>query len=202
MLFLWPLLLAISVLIMLDSPGPALFTQKRVGARWRSRGLTGHWETTTFNCHKFRTMFHKCDQSMHEAFIKAFVTGKVETSEEHGLPYKLNGDPRVTRVGHWLRKSSLDELPQLLNILKGEMSLVGPRPVPLYEVAAYDEWHRERLKALPGLTGMWQVKGRSQVTFDQMAQLDIEYVRNQSILLDLKLLLATFPAVLAGKGAG
>jgi lipopolysaccharide/colanic/teichoic acid biosynthesis glycosyltransferase len=202
LLFLWPFMLVISAMIVVDSPGSPIFTQKRVSARWRSNGLIGYWETTHFNCHKFRTMAHKCDQSMHEAFIEAFVAGRMAASEEYGLPYKLSNDPRVTRIGHWLRKTSLDELPQLLNILKGEMSLVGPRPVPLYEAAAYRQWHRERLKALPGLTGMWQVKGRSFVTFDEMARLDIEYIRNQSISLDVKLLLATFPAVLAGKGAG
>lgn len=202
LLFLWPFMLVISAMIMVDSPGSPIFTQKRVGARWRSSGLIGYWETTHFKCHKFRTMTHKCDQSMHEAFIKAFVSAEIEGSQETGLPYKLNNDPRVTRVGRWLRKTSLDELPQLVNILKGEMSLVGPRPVPLYEVAAYKEWHRERLNALPGLTGLWQVKGRSQVTFDEMARLDIEYVHNQSILLDLKLLLSTIPAVMSGNGAG
>jgi lipopolysaccharide/colanic/teichoic acid biosynthesis glycosyltransferase len=197
-----PLLLVIAVLIVLDSPGPAIFAQKRVGARWYSCGLTGYWKVTTFRCYKFRTMFHNCDQSMHQVFIQAFARGEIQASEETGLPYKLRSDPRVTRFGHWLRKLSLDELPQFFNILRGEMSIVGPRPVPEYEVEAYREWHRERLNALPGLTGMWQVKGRSQVTFDEMARLDIEYVRNPSLLLDLKLMLATVPAVLMGKGAG
>jgi len=193
---LWPVMVAIAVVIVLDSPGPVIFSQERVGAKWRP---VGFWEVITFRCLKFRTMTDKCDGSMHKAFVQAFVRG--EMPEQAGLPYKLNDDPRITRVGRWLRKSSLDELPQLINILKGEMSWVGPRPVPIYEVAAYRQWHRERLEALPGLTGLWQVKGRSQVTFDEMARLDIEYVRHPSVWLDLKLLVATVPAVLSSEGA-
>jgi lipopolysaccharide/colanic/teichoic acid biosynthesis glycosyltransferase len=202
LLVLWPVLLVVAVKIMLDSPGPPIFTQERVGARWCGRGLRGYWKTTLFHCYKFRTMFHHCDQSRHQTFVEAFAKGEIEASDEVGLPYKLKDDPRVTRFGRWLRKVSLDELPQLFNIVKGEMSLVGPRPVPIYEARHYQPWHRERLQALPGLTGLWQVKGRSRVTFDEMARLDIEYVRNQSILLDLRLLLATIPAALLGKGAG
>ncbi len=199
---LLPLFGFIAVLIKLDSPGPVIFRQTRVGARCQSRGLRHCWEQRLFECYKFRTMFHNCDQSLHVNYITNFVNGQVEASDENGLPYKLNGDPRVTRTGRWLRKLSLDELPQVFNIVKGEMSLVGPRPVPEYEVAAYQEWHRERLQALPGLTGMWQVYGRSRVTFDEMAQLDIEYVHRRSLLLDIKLLLATVPAVITGNGAG
>lgn len=201
LLFLWPVLLLIAVAIRLDSPGPAIFVQKRVGTRWRANGPTIEWDVTMFECLKFRTMTSGCDQSMHEAFIQAFVAGELAASDETSLPFKLKNDPRVTPLGRWLRKSSLDELPQLINILRGEMSLVGPRPVPIYEVAAYKEWHRERLKALPGLTGLWQVKGRSRVTFDEMARLDIEYVRHPSMLTDLKLLFSTLPAVLSAKGA-
>jgi len=198
---LWPLLLLIAIRIRLDSPGPAIFTQPRVGVRWRARGLSHEWEVVTFGCHKFRTMAHCCDQSMHEAFIRAFVAGEVDASQETGMPFKLKEDPRVTRAGQWLRQTSLDELPQLFNVLRGEMSLVGPRPVPLYEAAAYKMWHRERLHALPGITGLWQVKGRSRVSFDEMARLDIEYVRHPSLLTDLKLLLVTIPAVLSTRGA-
>jgi lipopolysaccharide/colanic/teichoic acid biosynthesis glycosyltransferase len=199
LLLLWPILLAIALLIKLDSCGPVMFVQKRVGARWCGSGLVGNWQVITFECYKFRTMVDGCDQQMHEAFIRAFIAGEVP--EEGNLPYKLKNDPRVTRVGRFLRKSSFDELPQMLNILKGEMSWVGPRPVPLYEVAAYQPWHRERLNALPGLTGLWQVKGRSRVSFDEMARLDIEYVRHPSLLIDLKLLLFTVPSVLAARGA-
>lgn len=198
---LWPLLLVTAILIRFDSCGPIIFAQPRAGARWRGHGLNGGWQVTTFKCYKFRTMFDGCDQGMHQAFIQAFVNGEVPTSTEGSLPFKLKNDPRVTRLGRFLRKSSIDELPQLFNVLKGEMSLVGPRPVPLYEVAAYKPWHRERLNALPGLTGLWQVKGRSRVSFDDMARLDIEYVRHPSLLTDVYLLLSTVPAVLAARGA-
>jgi lipopolysaccharide/colanic/teichoic acid biosynthesis glycosyltransferase len=199
LLLLWPLLLTVALLIKLDSCGPVIFVQKRAGVRWCGSGLAGHWQVVTFQCYKFRTMVDGCDQKMHEAFIRAFAAGNVP--EDGNLPYKLKNDPRVTRVGRFLRKSSLDELPQMFNILKGEMSWVGPRPVPLYEVAAYQPWHRERLNALPGLTGLWQVKGRSRVSFDEMVRLDIEYVRHPSLWIDLKLLLLTVPSVLAGRGA-
>jgi lipopolysaccharide/colanic/teichoic acid biosynthesis glycosyltransferase len=107
----------------------------------------------------------------------------------------------VTRVGHILRKTSLDELPQLVNVLKGEMSLVGPRPLPTYEVAEYQAWHRERLAALPGITGLWQVQGRCEVTFEEQVQMDIEYVRKQSLWQDIKILFSTIPAVVSGRGA-
>jgi lipopolysaccharide/colanic/teichoic acid biosynthesis glycosyltransferase len=110
-------------------------------------------------------------------------------------------DPRITKIGRFIRKTSLDELPQLLNVLKGEMSLVGPRPVPEYEVALYKDEHYVRLLALPGLTGLWQVKGRGEVTFEQMMQLDLEYVRNQSLALDLWILIMTIPAAVFGWGA-
>ena len=118
-----------------------------------------------------------------------------------GAPFKLTHDPRVTRVGRLLRRTSLDELPQLFNVLKGEMSLVGPRPVPPYEVAQYHEPDAERLAAVPGITGLWQVNGRGDVPFAEMIRLDREYVRNQTVWLDLKILLATIPAIVSGRGA-
>lgn len=194
-------LLVIALLIALDSPGPPLFTQKRVGARPRYNGSTLAWQTRIFGCHKFRTMYHNCDQSAHEKFVIKFVAGQLDGSGGTKPSYKLASDPRVTRMGRWLRRTSLDELPQLINIIKGEMSLVGPRPVPVYEVSAYQSWHHERLKALPGLTGLWQVKGRSSVSFEEMVRLDIAYVRNESLWLDLKLIFATLPAIWHGRGA-
>ena len=118
------------------------------------------------------------------------------------LDSRLIDDPRVTRIGRILRRTSLDELPQLFNVIRGEMSLVGPRPVPLYEVAAYQPWQRERLAALPGITGLWQVRGRCELSFEDMVRLDVEYIRNQSIWLDFKILSLTIPAVLSGRGAG
>ena len=201
LLLLLPLMLVIAVLIKLDTPGPALFAQERVGARRRWKDGRPVWEVRTFAVCKFRSMVHNADQSVHQAYAKAFVEGCVETVDGRGAKFKLTHDPRVTRVGRILRKTSLDELPQLLNVLKGEMSLVGPRPVPTYEVAAYQAWHFERLAALPGITGLWQVNGRGQVSFEEMIRMDIEYVRHRSLWLDLRILLLTVPAVLSGRGA-
>jgi lipopolysaccharide/colanic/teichoic acid biosynthesis glycosyltransferase len=201
LILLAPLLLIIAILIKLDSPGPIFFTQERVGTRRKVYNGQLVWEIQNFWVYKFRSMIQNADQSMHRAYIKAFIEGNVERAEEDGGKFKLTNDPRVTRLGEILRKTSLDELPQLINILKGEMSLVGPRPVPTYEVAQYQEWHRERLAALPGITGYWQVYGRCQVSFEEMVEMDIEYIRNQSLWLDLSLLWLTVPAVLSGRGA-
>lgn len=201
LLLLAPVLLIIALLIKLDDPGPVIFAQDRVGARRRGKGARAAWEIQTFRVYKFRSMVHNADETIHQAYIKAFVNGSAQAAEAGGPKFKLRNDPRITRVGRVLRKTSLDELPQLVNVLKGEMSLVGPRPVPMYEVAEYQDWHRERLAALPGITGLWQVKGRCQVSFEGMIQLDIEYVRRKSLWLDLWLLLLTIPAVLNGRGA-
>jgi lipopolysaccharide/colanic/teichoic acid biosynthesis glycosyltransferase len=201
LMLLFPVLLLIVVLIKLDSPGPVIFVQQRVGARWRlSEGRT-IWQIRSFRFYKFRSMMRDADQSLHQDYIKAFAAGNVEVSPESASKFKLTDDPRVTRAGRILRKTSLDELPQLVNVLKGDMSLVGPRPVPIYEVAEYQTRHYERLAALPGITGLWQIKGRSQVSFDNMIDMDIEYVRNRSLWLDMKILVSTIPAVLSGRGA-
>ena len=166
-----PVLAAAAVAIKLEDGGPVLYRQRRVGK-----------DGEEFDLLKLRTM----------------VVG----AERQGAGWAVNeGDPRITRVGRVLRKTSLDELPQLFNVLKGDMSLVGPRPVPTYEVAEYQAWHRERLAALPGITGLWQVKGRCQVSFDEMIRMDIDYVRSRSLWLDVKLLFLTIPAVLSGRGA-
>jgi len=201
LMILSPLLALIAVLIVLDSGWPIIFSQKRVGARRWTRDGCSYWQRTPFTCYKFRTMVPDADPSMHQAFIKAFVEGHVEPLDATGAKFKLTNDPRVTWVGRILRKTSLDELPQLVNVLKGEMSLVGPRPLPLYEVAEYRDWHRERLAALPGITGLWQVRGRCKVTFEEQIRMDIEYVRNQSLWLDIKILFLTIPAVLSRRGA-
>jgi lipopolysaccharide/colanic/teichoic acid biosynthesis glycosyltransferase len=200
LVLLSPLLLLIALAIKLDSRGPILFTQQRVGARRRVEPGRTSWEVRDFLIYKFRSMADGADQAVHRAYIKAFVDGQVaDGADAH---FKLTNDRRVTRVGRVLRRTSLDELPQLVNVLKGDMSLVGPRPVPTYEVADYQEWHRERLAALPGITGLWQVKGRCRVSFEGMVQMDIEYVRGRSLWLDMRLLLLTVPAVLSGRGAG
>jgi lipopolysaccharide/colanic/teichoic acid biosynthesis glycosyltransferase len=145
------------------------------------------------------------DPGLHREYVRKLIAGRAEpapsNSNGHGV-YKIQSDPRVTRVGALLRRTSLDELPQLINVLRGEMSLVGPRPPIKYEVDHYDIWHRSRLlEAKPGITGLWQVNGRSRVKFDDMVRLDIRYARTWSIWLDIKILLQTPHAVLLGEGA-
>jgi len=198
---LLPLMILIAIAIMVDSPGPVLFVQERVGVRRRSEEGRTHWEIRRFPFYKFRSMVAGADQSLHMAHVRAFVEGRLEGANGTGAPFKLTHDPRVTRVGRLLRRTSLDELPQLFNVLKGEMSLVGPRPVPPYEVAQYHEPDAERLAAVPGITGLWQVNGRGDVPFAEMIRLDREYVRNQTVWLDLKILFATIPAIVSGRGA-
>jgi lipopolysaccharide/colanic/teichoic acid biosynthesis glycosyltransferase len=182
-----PLLLLVAIAIKLDSAGPILYRQKRVGLNGR-----------VFDMYKFRSMYQNADITLHQEHIRAFAEGKLD--ETTGV--KLKDDSRITRVGRILRDTSIDELPQILNVLKGEMSLVGPRPVVVYEANLYDLWHSERFNVLPGITGLWQVTGRSTVSFDEQLRLDIRYIRNQSLWLDIIILLKTFPAVLSRRGAG
>jgi lipopolysaccharide/colanic/teichoic acid biosynthesis glycosyltransferase len=203
MILLCPLMLLIGILIRLDSHGPAIYSQKRVGCKY-------HWwkggcrkEACLFTFYKFRTMFQGADQQVHRDFIHAYIHNDLEEMKnlQHGTctaenQYKLSGDTRITRIGGFLRKTSLDELPQLWNILKGDMSLVGPRPAIPYEVEMYEPWHLQRLCALPGLTGLWQVTARNSATFDEMVQMDLEYMARQSLLLDLVILIKTPLAVL------
>ena len=185
--FVLPVLLIVAIIIRLDSRGPALFLQDRAGKNGKN-----------FKMYKFRTMRADADEELHKQQVAAYANGVLDPD----AGYKIQKDPRITRVGHFLRSTSIDELPQLFNILRGEMSLVGPRPVPLYEAEEYDWWQAERLMVLPGITGLWQVSGRSEVTFEEQSRLDIRYVRNHSVWLNIKLLLLTIPAVLSGKGAG
>jgi exopolysaccharide production protein ExoY len=201
LILLLPLLLLIAVLIKLDSPGPAFFTQERVGAKRQQLGRQAIWIIRNFTMYKFRSMVQNADSSVHQAYIRDFVEGRVQPTPESGGKFKLTNDARVTRVGLLLRKFSLDELPQLFNVLLGDMSLVGPRPVPPYEVACYGDGHHKRLAALPGITGFWQVKGRCQVSFEEMIRMDLEYIRNASLTFDLKILFLTIPAVLSRRGA-
>lgn len=199
----WILLviLAVCLVIKLDSPGPVFFTQDRVGSRLRCINGEWFWEITTFKIVKFRSMFHGADQRLHEAHIRAYARDELAKTGENRAAFKMHNDPRITRSGRWLRKTSIDELPQVWNIVRGQMSLVGPRPVPIYEVEQYKNWHFERLAARPGLTGLWQVQGRGNVTFDEMIGLDVEYVRQQSLWSNIKILALTIPAVIGGKGA-
>ena len=151
---------------------------------------------------KFRTMRVDAGHELHETYMRRYIRGGGPTPTAGEPLFKIADDPRVTKVGRFLRRSSLDELPQLWNVVKGEMSLVGPRPPLPYEVQWYRPWHTRRvMDAKPGMTGLWQVKGRSRTTFDEMVRLDLRYARNQSVWQDLKILAATPRAVVTGKGA-
>jgi lipopolysaccharide/colanic/teichoic acid biosynthesis glycosyltransferase len=195
-----PVLAAVAIAIKLDSRGPVLFVQERTGVRRRRIGGRLEWEPSTFRFLKFRSMVHNADPSLHEAHIMEYVAGGGATDGARAR-FKVADDPRITRVGRVTRRLSLDELPQLLNVLKREMSMVGPRPVPPYEAAHYLTRYPERFAALPGITGLWQVRGRCDLSSDEMAELDVEYVENQSLLLDAKILFQTIPAVITGRGA-
>ncbi len=198
---LTPLMLLIGLCIKLDSTGPVFFRQKRVGAKRVVKNGVPQWEVTTFEIFKFRSMYVNADESLHQDHVKAWINGDLKEESDSKAKTKLNNDPRITSIGHFLRKTSLDEVPQLINIFLGQMSIVGPRPVPEYEVAEYKPEHYERLQALPGLTGLWQVEGRGNVSFEEMMELDIKYVRTRSIWKDIKIIFLTIPAVLLGRGA-
>lgn len=186
-----PLFLLISLAIKLTSKGPVFFRQERIG----QHGVP-------FFCLKFRTMQVVNDSKIHRDYVEKLIRGEVRKEDSEGGVFKITADPRVTAIGRLLRKTSLDELPQFLNVLVGQMSLVGPRPPIPYELEAYDLWHRRRvLEAKPGITGLWQVRGRSRTTFDEMVRLDLQYARSWSIWLDLKIILETPWAVISGSGA-
>lgn len=189
-----PVLVIIALAIRVTSKGPVLFRQVRLGQYGKK-----------FTFLKFRSMYVNSDQKIHEEYVKRFIVGASGTEQTAGHQqklYKLTADPRITPVGRFLRNTSLDELPQFLNVLRGEMSLVGPRPPVIYEFARYDLWHKQRLSAVkPGITGLWQVDGRSRVKFDDMVRLDIRYARSWSLWLDVKILLQTPRAVVSGNGA-
>ncbi|MDY6876456.1 MAG: sugar transferase [Chloroflexota bacterium] len=212
-----PLMALCALAIRLDSPGPVLFVQERIGKGGRR-----------FRIYKFRTMQHNLDDSSHRAFMKAFVNGQVGNDENkngtsdkasqhafrkafvntppgkngNGELYKPVQASQITRMGRLLRKTSLDELPQIINVLKGDMSLVGPRPNVPWEVEEYRGWHNERLEVLPGITGLAQVRGRSGVSFDYIVRYDVEYVERQSLALDLQILWLTIITVFLGTSAG
>jgi exopolysaccharide biosynthesis polyprenyl glycosylphosphotransferase len=189
-----PVMAVIAAAIKLTSEGPVLFSQERVG----QYGVR-------FSFLKFRSMHVDSDPTVHQEYVKRFISGRTEASVGAGNPpnvYKLTKDDRITAIGRFLRKTSLDELPQFFNVLSGSMSLVGPRPPIAYECADYRPWHwRRLLEVKPGLTGLWQVSGRSQLTFDDMVRLDLRYAREWSLGLDLKILLQTPRAVFSAEGA-
>jgi lipopolysaccharide/colanic/teichoic acid biosynthesis glycosyltransferase len=187
LLMLAPLLAAIALLIRLDSGGPAVFRQQRLGRR-----------LDRFTIFKFRTMRHEADVTPHREYVQSMI-GR-EDGSERGRLYKLSVDDRVTRIGRFLRSWSLDELPQLLNVLRGHMALVGPRPVIPYEVDLYPESYLGRFAVKPGLTGLWQVSGRNERTYGEMVRLDIEYAERASLLLDLSILARTVPILITRRG--
>jgi lipopolysaccharide/colanic/teichoic acid biosynthesis glycosyltransferase len=193
-ILLSPLFLIIALVIKMTSPGPAFFRQDRSGQFGKH-----------FVFLKFRSMYVGCDSTLHQQYVKHLIAGGQQRHADRaggeGV-YKLTGDPRITPIGALLRRTSLDELPQFFNVLKGEMSLVGPRPAVPYEVEAYAIWHRRRLwEAKPGMTGLWQVTGRSRVKFDDMVRLDLRYAKTWSPWMDVKILLRTPAAVVFGNGA-
>ncbi|HZD60060.1 MAG TPA: sugar transferase [Anaerolineae bacterium] len=190
LVLLSPLFLVIAILIRIDSPGPAIFAQRRIGKGGKE-----------FTFYKFRSMYQDCDNRLHQEYMAKLINSGDEDLKGKAGCFKIEDDPRVTRVGRILRKSSLDELPQLINVFKGDMSLVGPRPALPYEVKMYEPWHARRLSAIPGITGLWQVGGRSEKNFKEMVELDLKYIDNWSVWLDMKILLKTFQVIFNRRGA-
>lgn len=187
---LWPVFLAIALAIRLDSRGPALFRQTRVG-------LGG----VPFEMYKFRSMHVGVSAEQHKDYVTRMICEGGEELRNGCGTYKLENDPRITRVGAWLRRTSLDELAQLINVARGEMSLVGPRPPLAYEVALYSPRDLRRLTGTPGMTGLWQVSGRNETTFEEMVDLDISYIENRSLVLDLQILARTVGVLIRKRGA-
>jgi len=189
-----PILFLTAAAIKLTSPGPIIFKQSRFGKKGNQ-----------FPFYKFRSMYFNTDDQIHREYVANLIKGdleKIDQGDGDKHLYKMKSDPRITSVGKFIRKTSIDELPQFLNVLKGEMSLVGPRPPLPYEVEKYEPWHLRRiLEVKPGITGLWQVDGRSKTSFDDMVRLDLRYVRTWSLWLDVKILLKTVNAVLHPQGA-
>ena len=193
-LLLSPVMLITALAIKIDSPGAAIFKQIRLGRKGRP-----------FVFYKFRSMYCKADDKIHRDYVTKLIKGngaEINQGDADNPLYKIKRDPRVTKVGKFIRNTSIDELPQLFNVLKGDMSLVGPRPPLPYEVERYKPWHLRRvLEKRPGITGLWQVEGRSRTSFDDMVRLDVQYIRNWSFLLDLKILVKTVKVVIFRVGA-
>lgn len=180
-ILLLPVFIITSIAIKLDSPGPIFFFQERTGFKGR-----------IFKMYKFRSMVTNAEELLKELESK---------NEASGYMFKIKNDPRITRVGRIIRKTSIDELPQLFNVLKGDMSLVGPRPPIIREVVKYDAWHKLRLSVKPGLTGLWQVSGRSSIGFEEMVRLDLKYIRERSFWYDIKIIFMTIPVLLGDSKA-
>ena len=189
LLLLAPFLLLIAIAIRVTSPGPAILVQERVGKGGR-----------VFPFYKFRSMYSNSDHAADQRFARDYINGSCPTTPHDGV-FKPASDKRVTPIGKILRKTSLDELPQFFNVLRGDMSLIGPRPSMPYEVDVYKPWHFRRLEVLPGITGLAQIHGRSSLAFKDIVRIDIEYIERRSIWLDLKILLKTMPVVVSGRGA-
>jgi len=193
-ILLSPVMLLIAIIIKITSKGPVIFRQNRLG-----------YQGQPFTFLKFRSMDTDCKNNLHKEYLKKFIAGslvEINMGAQNSSYFKMIHDPRVTLIGKFLRKSSLDELPQFFNVLLGQMSLVGPRPPIPYEVADYKDWHRKRvLDVKPGITGLWQTTGRSKTTFDEMVRLDLYYAKNWNLWLDIKIIFNTFKAVFSGDGA-
>ncbi len=191
--FFSPIFAVVAIAVKLTSKGPVLFKQERLGQHGK-----------TFTVLKFRSMRTDCDAKIHQQYVERFIAGQVDgnAGEAQKPVFKIQMDPRITPIGKFIRKTSLDELPQFWNVLRGDMSLVGPRPSLAYEYRAYELWHRRRvLEIKPGITGLWQVEGRSRTRFDDMVRLDLKYARRWSVWLDLRILAQTPAAVIQGTGA-
>ena len=189
LVLLAPVIMATAIAIKSTSPGPVIYTQVRLGRN-----------AVPFRFYKFRSMTTGADENVHREFVSNLIDGRheeINQGDAENPLYKLQGDPRVTRVGAFIRRTSIDELPQLFNVLNGDMSLVGPRPPIVYEAERYQSWHLRRvLEGRPGITGLWQIEGRNRVSFDDMVRLDLRYTRTWSIWLDLKILMRTVSTVL------
>jgi lipopolysaccharide/colanic/teichoic acid biosynthesis glycosyltransferase len=187
-----PIMLVAAVAVKLTSKGPVLFKQERMGYMGKK-----------FTFLKFRSMREDVDHSIHEDYMTDFISGRLDSKSGNEVPlFKMADDPRITAVGRFLRKTSIDEFPQFFNVLKGDMSLVGPRPPIPYEVNKYKLWHQKRvIEVKPGITGLWQVGGRSSTTFEDMVRLDLQYVNNWSLKMDINIILKTIKAIISMKGA-
>ena len=186
-----PFLLLIMLAIKIDNPGPVFHKQMRLGKRGKA-----------FRFYKFRSMYVNTDDAEHRSYVKNLIkAGNPYEVDENGKPlFKISHDRRVTGMGKLIRKYSVDEFPQLFNVLRGEMSLVGPRPPLPHEYKDYSDWHRKRLDGIPGITGLWQVSGKNKIPFEEMVKLDIHYLKNWSLWLDIKIILRTIPVMLKGEG--